>query len=68
MHAENWYAAAPGPPFAAAAAPDEVPDDGELPPQPAATSATATTPRSAGAERREDREKMDGVGVITGIL
>lgn len=68
MHAENWYAEAPGPLFAAAAAPDKDPDDGELPPQPAAITATAAAARRAEAERREEHEKMDGDGVNAGVL
>ena len=66
MHAENWYAATPGPPFAPAAAADEDPDDGELPPQPAAITATATA--AASTRPREGRGQMDGVGVIVGVL
>jgi hypothetical protein len=66
MHAENWYAVAPGPPFAAAAAPDEDADDGELPPQPAAMIATAMAAKST--RPREGRGQRDGVGVIVGVL
>jgi hypothetical protein len=60
MHAENWYAAA-GPP-GAAAAPDEDADDGELPPQPAALTMTATAAKST--RPREGRGQMGSVGVI----
>ena len=66
MHAENWYAAAPGPPFAPAAAPDEDVDEGELPPQPAAI--TATTTAATSTRPREGRGQSNGVDVMVGVL
>ena len=63
MHAENWNADA-GPPCALAAAPDTEADDGELPPHPAAITATMTAARNA--RQRENREERHGIGVITG--
>src|SRR6185312_5414558 len=58
MHAENWYADWPGPPFADAAEPDTDGEDGELPPQPAASSAAAAAAATASAARRMDRGKV----------
>jgi hypothetical protein len=67
MQRENANALA-GPPFAAAAAPESEADDGELPPQPATITVTAATAPKAARARRGGREKMDSVGVITGVL
>ena len=68
MQRENANAVAPGPPFAAAAAPESEADDGELPPQPARITTTAAAAPKAVRARRGGREKMDGVGVITCVL
>jgi hypothetical protein len=44
------------------------PDDGELPPQPAAITVTATVATSATTRRPDGREKVGCVGVIVRVL
>ncbi|HTU98119.1 MAG TPA: hypothetical protein VMF14_19870 [Solirubrobacteraceae bacterium] len=68
MQRENANALAPGPPCALAAAPDNEADDGEVPPQPAAITAMTAPVRRAVRARADGREKMDGIGVIAGVL
>ena len=62
MHAENWYASAPGP--LAWGDPEPVDDDGgELPPQPAMMTPMAAAASRAAAPRRRG-ERTVSVGGI----